>query len=83
MPQAITRLLDSIKGDLKELKLPPEIFTLAGTIYARRDNDTHTGNIRVDLCTVLEALEATNKRLNKINKLEKRIEKLEKKKRKA
>lgn len=81
MPKQITHLLESIKGDLKDIGLPPEIFTLTGTIYARRDNNTHTGNIRVDLVTFLEALEIVNKRLNKVKKLEARIEKLEKKKR--
>jgi hypothetical protein len=79
MPKSITNLLESIRGDLKELGLPPEIFTLTSTIYARHENNTHTGNLRVDLVTFLEALETANKRLNKVYKLEKRVELLEEK----
>jgi hypothetical protein len=79
MPKQITHLLESIKGDLEELGMPANIFTLQGAVYARQGNNMHTGNIRVDLVTVIEALDIANKRLNKVSKLEKRIEKLEKK----
>jgi hypothetical protein len=79
MAKVIKNLIENIKGDLKELGFPAEVFTMTGTIYTRKDNNTHTGNIRVALCDVIDALDIVNKRINKVSKLEKRIEALEKK----